>query len=196
MRFDLGLTGSIGMGKSTTARLFSDRGCAVWDADAAVHRLYEPGAKGSSAIAALCPEAVGLAGVDRIILKTAIAQEPSLLKQIEAAIHPLVADDRAGFKAKATGICVFDIPLLFEKGSEAEFDAVACVSVPADIQRQRVLDRPGMTEDTFDMILSKQMPNAEKVRRSDYVIDTSTPGAAARDVDRIVQDIQGRMKDA
>jgi len=185
------------MGKSTTAALFADRGCAVWDADAAVHELYQPNGAGAAAISQICPAAVTAQGVDRQVLKEAIATDGSLLAKIEAAIHPLVADHRAAFREAADAeICVFDIPLLYEKGSETEFDAVACVSVPADIQRQRVLARPNMTEQAFEMIASKQLLNVEKVARSDYVIDTSTPMTAATDVDRIIADINDRLNHA
>lgn len=197
MSFDLGLTGSIGMGKSTTAALFADRRCAVWDADAAVHELYKPKAKGAEAIFALRPDAVTSDGVDRQRLKAAIAENPALLTQIEAAIHPLVAEHRAYFRATATAdIRVFDIPLLFEKGSEAEFDAVACVSAPAHLQRERVLARPNMTDQNLEMILAKQMPNVEKAARSDYVIDTTSYATAEADVDRIIADIKDRLTHA
>ena len=196
MTFDLGLTGSIGMA-CTTAALFADRGCAVWDADAAVHSLYQPGGAGADAIRGLCSNAVTHVGVDRQILKLAIADDPTLLKRVEAVIHPLVATHRENFRKTATSeVRVFDIPLLFEKGSEGEFDAVACVNVPQDVQWARVLARENMTEATLDMILSKQMPNADKVARADYVIDTSTLETASADVDRIMADIAERSNHA
>lgn len=194
MRFDLGLTGSIGMGKSTTAQLFADRGCAIWDADAAVHALYRPRAAGTQAIKTICPDAVTNTGVDRSTLKTAIAQDRSLLHKVEQVIHPLVLRHRNGFRADhPNGICVYDIPLLYEGGSQTEFDAVACVHVPPDQQRERVLARGTMDLDTFEMILGKQMPNEQKTALADFVIDTTSHASATRDVDRILQDIHTRM---
>jgi dephospho-CoA kinase len=172
----LGLTGSIGMGKSTTAAMFAEAGVPVWDADAAVHRLYGPGGAGSDALAALVPEAVGEAGTDRSRLRAAILAEPGLLAQVEAAIHPLVAADRAAFldRARAEGqaLVLCDIPLLYETGAERWLDRVAVVTAPAEIQRERVLSRPGMTEEAFAAILAKQVPDEEKRARADFVIDT------------------------
>lgn len=190
----LALTGSIGMGKSTTAQMFADRGVAVWDADAAVHRLYGPGGAGSQAIAALRPNAVSAEGVDRTRLRAAILEDPPLLKRIEAAIHPLVAADREAFlaqeAAQGTAVALCDIPLLFETGSEGQFDHVVVVSAAPEIQRERVLARPGMTEAAFAAILAKQVPDAEKRRRADFVIDTGAGLDAARaEVDRILSEI-------
>ncbi len=163
MTFRLGLTGSIGMGKSTTAGLLAAEGLPVWDADAAVHRLYEKGGAAVAPIASLCPEAIVDGAVNRPALKAALAQKPSLLAQLETIVHPLVAADRAAFLAQVTAdIVVFDIPLLFEKGTEAEMDATLLVTAPPDLQRARVLARPGMTEAQFALILSRQMPDAEK----------------------------------
>ena len=181
----LGLTGSIGMGKSTTTKLFADQGIPVWDADAAVHRLYGPGAEGSRAIAALAPGTVSDEGVDRARLRAAIAADPALLPRVEAAIHPLVAEDRQRFledaerRGAAAALC--DIPLLFETGGDAGFDAVIVVSAPADVQRKRVLARPGMDKQTFQKILARQTTDAEKRARADHVIDTSGGIDAARD---------------
>ncbi len=173
----IGLTGSIGMGKSTTAKLFAEAGAFVWDADAAVHRLYAPGGAGVSAIARLAPGAAGPDGVDRAALRAAILADPPLLKRVEAAIHPLVAEDRAAARARAEGegyaVAVFDIPLLFETDGARAFDLVAVASAPAHHQRARVLDRPGMTLEAFEAILAKQVPDEEKCRRADVVIDTS-----------------------
>lgn len=180
----IALTGSIGMGKSTTARLFADEGVALWDADAAVHRLYGPGAAGTQAIHGLCPHAVGGDGVDRARLRAAILADPALLGRIEAAIHPLVAADRQAFLIAAerdgqpAALC--DIPLLFETGGDTAFDHVVVVSAPAEVQRERVLSRPGMTAEAFERILAKQMPDAEKRARADTVIDTSRGIEAAR----------------
>lgn len=172
----IGLTGSIGMGKSTTAGLFAEEGAFVWDADKAVHRLYGPGAAGSRAIAALAPEAVGPEGVDRIALRNAIFADSTLLKKIEAAIHPLVGEDRAAALAQAKtegyAVAICDIPLLFETGGDKGFDYVVTATAPAAVQRARVLERPGMDEAAFEGILAKQTPDAEKRRRSDYLVDT------------------------
>jgi dephospho-CoA kinase len=180
----VGLTGSIGMGKSTTARMFAEAGAAVWDADAAVHRLYGPSEAGARAVAALAPQAVGPNGVDRPALRAAIAADPSLLTRIEAAVHPLVAADRAAFLDRArregAAVAVCDIPLLFETGAQDGFDAVVVVSAPAEIQRARVLARPGIEAATLDGILARQTPDAEKRARADIVIDTGAGLEPAR----------------
>jgi dephospho-CoA kinase len=180
----VGLTGSIGMGKSTTAAMFADLGVAVWGADAAVHRLYGPGGAGAEAIRALAPEAVGPEGVDRTRLRAAILANPALLKKIEAVIHPLVASDRDAFladaRASGASIAVCDIPLLFETGADAWLDKVVVVSAPADIQRERVLGRPGMTAEALDAILAKQTPDTEKRARADYIVDTGQSKDHAR----------------
>ncbi|MEM9098553.1 MAG: dephospho-CoA kinase [Pseudomonadota bacterium] len=173
----VGLTGSIGMGKSTTAEMFRDAGVPVWDADAAVHRLYAAKGAGAGAIALLCPSAVTDRGVDRAALRSAILADPGLLKKIEAPIHPLVAKDREDFlssaKARDAKIAICDIPLLFETGADAWLDKIVVVSAPPDVQRARVLDREGMTEAAFEAILAKQTPDAEKRAKADFVIDTS-----------------------
>lgn len=189
--FRLGLTGSIGMGKSSTAALFAEAGVPVWDADAAVHRLYAPGGAALPAVAALCPPAVGPEGVDRTALKRWLAETPGGLARLEAAVHPLVAADRAGFIARAAKdgaqLVVLDIPLLFETGAEADVDATLVVTAPPEVQRARVLARPGMTEDQFARLLARQMPDAEKRARADHVIETLTPDgarAAVRDLIR------------
>ena len=164
MSFLLGLTGSIGMGKSTTAGMFAEAGVPVWDADATVHKLYAPGGDGAYAIAKLVPEAVDDTGVRRDVLRAAIAKDAGLLPKIEAAIHPMVTDDREAFIARHyEPILVFEVPLLFETKAENWFDAVAIVSTSAETQRARVLERPGMTEETFALILSKQLPDAVNV---------------------------------
>ncbi|MFN0023238.1 MAG: dephospho-CoA kinase [Parvularculaceae bacterium] len=172
----VGLTGSIGMGKSTVAAMFADEGASVWDADAAVRRLYAPGKAGHAAIAARFPSAASGEGVDRERLSALVLGDPVALTDLEALIHPLVGEDRAAFLDNAARagaeIVVLDIPLLFEKGSEKFFDAVVVVSAPASVQKDRVLARPGMTEKKFRSILMKQTPDAEKRRRANYVIDT------------------------
>ena len=171
--FRLGLTGSIGMGKSTTAALFSEAGIPVWDADAAVHRLYAKGGAAVAPMAALHPAAVTDGAVDRVALKGWIAKDLSALQQIEAVVHPLVAADRTAFLASAKGdIVVLDIPLLFEKGTEQDMDATLLVTAPAVVQRARVLARPGMTEAQFSAILARQMPDPEKRARATHIIET------------------------
>ena len=190
MSVRLGLTGSIGMGKSTAAGLFRAEGCPVWDADACVHRLYGPGGAGAEEIRRIAPRAVTEAGVDRAKLRGLIADDSGLLKRVEAAIHPLVAADRAAFIASNDAPClVFEIPLLFETNAQDTLSAVAVVSTRPDLQRERVLARPGMAEETFQMILSKQIPDAEKRARADYVIDSTTLETATADVRRILADL-------
>lgn len=188
----VGLTGSIGMGKSTVAAMFENEGAAVWDADAAVRRLYAPGAEGARAVATRFPDAVTGAGVDREKLSGLVLNDAAALADLEAIIHPLVAADRADFIDEAAragaDIVVLDIPLLFEKGSEKFFDAVIAVSAPADVQRARVLARPGMTEKKFRAISMKQTPDAEKRRRADYVIDTGAPLPGTREQVRRVME--------
>jgi len=197
MTFHLGLTGSIGMGKSTTARIFAGEGCDVYDADAAVHRLYSSGGRAVEPMGAVFPDAIVDGAVSREKLKEAIAADPAALKRIEAIVHPLLGADRADFLARATSdILVFDIPLLFETGGDARMDAVACVTIPPDTQRQRVLERGTMTEAQFETILAKQMPNAEKVARSDFVIVTDTLDHARAQVRDVIAEIRKRMQDA
>ena len=197
MTFRLGLTGSIGMGKSTTAKLFADNGCAVWDADAAVHRLYAKGGAAVDPMQEAFPEAIENGAVSRARLKDILGRDPQALKKIEAIVHPLVAQDRQCFLDQtAADIAVLDIPLLFETGGEAKVDAVACVTVAPDIQRQRVLDRGTMTEAQFQAILAKQMPDAEKRRRSDFVIVTDTLEHARQQVQDVVQQIRDKLRNA
>ncbi|MFP7672388.1 dephospho-CoA kinase [Marivita sp. S0852] len=197
MTFKLGLTGSIGMGKSTTAQMFADAGCAVWDADNAVHRLYERGGAAVPLIEAAFPSAVSNAQVDRTALKRIIMTTPVALKKIEEIVHPLVQKDRAEFAKTATAeILVFDIPLLFETGAEKEMDAVVCVTVSPELQEERVLERGTMTQDQFLAIRDKQMPNDEKVQRSDFVITTETLEDTRRQVHTVLNQIKKDMSDA
>lgn len=197
MSFRLGLTGSIGMGKSTTAQLFGEEGCAVWDADAAVHKLYAEGGAAVAPIGALWPEAIVEGAVSRAVLKEIIARDATALPRIEQIVHPLVAQDRAEFGAgNGAEITVFDIPLLFETGGEATMDAVACVFVAPEVQRERVLARGTMTEAQFAQILAKQMPIAEKRRRADYEIETDTLDHARAQVQDVMRDIRQRLGDA
>jgi dephospho-CoA kinase len=172
--FRLGLTGSIGMGKSTTAAFFAAEGIPVWDADSAVHRLYAPGGAAVAPLGTAFPMAVHEGAISREALKRAIAADPTALRRIEAIVHPLVAADRAAFLSRAEAdLVVLDIPLLFETGAEAQMDATLVVTAPAaSLQRARVLARPGMTEALFETILAKQMPDGEKRKRATHVIET------------------------
>ena len=171
--FILGLTGSIGMGKSAVAQMLADEGVPIFDADAEVHRLQGPGGVLLPMIEAQFPGTTGPQGVDRAKLGAAVFGNPEALARLEAIIHPMVGAARMQFlRANAEApLVVFDIPLLFEKGS-ATVDAVAVVSAPAQAQRERVLARPGMSEEKFAKILALQMPDQEKRARADYVIDT------------------------
>lgn len=181
MSFVLGLTGSIGMGKSTTARMFADEGIPVWDADATVHRLYQPGEPAALAVKRLFPQAINAdGGVNRTILRTLIQADKTVLDRLNAAVHPLVAADRAAFiTAHMTAeIILLDVPLLYEIGLHTACDAVAVVSAPAEAQRQRVLDRGAMTEAEFQILLARQLPDAEKRQRADYIIPTTSLEAA------------------
>ena len=197
MTFRLGLTGSIGMGKSTTARLFAEAGCAVWDADAAVHRLYARGGAGVAPVAAAFPGAVVDGAVDRGRLREIIAGDPAALERIEAIIHPLVARDRARFvAAQDADVTVLDIPLLYETGGEGSLDAVAVVSVAPEVQRARVLSRDTMTETDFERILARQVPDAEKRARADFVIETDTMDHARAQVREILAQIREGRSDA
>lgn len=195
--FLLGLTGSIGMGKSTTAALFAEAGCDVWDADAAVHRLYAPGGAAVAPMGAAFPTAIEGGAVSRVALKEIIAADPAALKQIEQIVHPLVGEDRAAFIAQSTAdIVVLDIPLLFETGGDARMDATACVFIDDETQRARVLERGTMTEAQFESIRAKQMPAAEKCARATYVIQTDTIEHARAQVQKVVQQIRERTNDA
>ena len=193
MSWLLGLTGSIGMGKSTTAQIFRDEGIAVWDADAAVHRLYERGGAAVAPVGAAFPEAVLDGAISREALKKIIAADPSALGRLEKIVHPLVAQDRAAFiAANPAPIVVVDIPLLYETGAEAWLDSVLVVSVSPEAQRARVLARPGMTEAQFQAILSRQMPDEEKRRRADHVIETTTLDDARAKVRALIDELKAK----
>ena len=193
--FRLGLTGSIGMGKSTTAAMFAAEGIPVWDADAAVHRLYAKGGAAVAPIAALCPQALSQGAIDRSALKTWIAHDPKALALIEAVVHPLVVADRAQFLADINAdIALCDIPLLFEKGTDAEMDATLLVTAPPEVQRARVLSRPGMTQAQFDLILQRQMPDAQKRARATHIVETLDVASTRAYVMALITHI--RSKDA
>ena len=196
MSFVLGLTGSIGMGKSTTARMFADEGLPVWDADATVHRLYQPGQPAALAIGRLFPTAIDPDGsVNRASLRARIQADATVLDRVNAAVHPLVAEDRAQFLAahSAAKVVLLDVPLLFEIGLDSACNAVVVVSVPADVQRARVLARGEMTEAEFQTILSRQMPDADKRARADYIISTTSLEAARQTVKDVLADIRRTM---
>jgi len=173
----LGLTGSIGMGKSTTSAMFEAEGVPVYDSDAAVHALYAPGGAAVAPVEAAFPGVVVDGAIDRTRLSARVVGQPEALKALEAIVHPLVGADRIGFFEKATAeakdIVVLDVPLLFETGGDKRVDKVVVVSAPAEVQRARVLARPEMDEAKFEAILARQLPDAEKRARADFVIDTS-----------------------
>lgn len=195
MSFRLGLTGSIGMGKSTTAKMFADEGVPVWDADATVHRLYAPGAAAARKLAQLFPGAMAPDGsVDRARLREMIRADRTVLDRVNAAVHPLVSEDRAEFLAAnaAVPVVLLDIPLLFETGLQHLCGAVAVVSAPAETQRERVMQR-GMSEADFKMIIDRQMPDAEKRAMADYIIPTTSLEAARAAVKDVLADIRRRI---
>jgi dephospho-CoA kinase len=193
MTFRLGLTGSIGMGKSTTAAMFAAANLPVWDADAAVHRLYAIGGAAVELMAALCPAATRDGYVSRETLKAAIAADPNLLPRIEAVVHPLVAADRAAFLAATNAdIAVLDIPLLFEKSSQTEFHATLLVTAPAALQRARVLARPGMTEIQFAAILARQMPDSQKRALATHIVETLDLASTQSYVTALIAHIRGQ----
>lgn len=195
MTFVLGLTGSIGMGKSTTAALFEKRGVPLHDADAAVHRLHRD--RAAAPIAAAFPGTVVDGVVDRARLGAAVLGRPDALRRLEAIIHPLVREEEEAFLARcrtqAAGLAVIDVPLLLETGGEGRCDAVLVVTAPAAVQRERVLARPGMNAEKLEAILSRQMPDAEKRRRAHFLVDTSRGLVAAeRQVGSILAALAGR----
>ncbi|UWR68481.1 dephospho-CoA kinase [Phaeobacter inhibens] len=197
MSYALGLTGSIGMGKSATAQIFAEEGCAVWDADAAVHRLYDVGGAAVAPIEEAWPTAIIEGRVDRGRLREIIADDSRALPRIETIVHPLVAADREAFRTSSPhDVLVFDIPLLFETGGDTGMDAVACVWIDAETQRQRVLARGTMTVEQFEQILQKQMPIEEKKARADYLIETDTPDHAQAQVRTILAQIRRLIADA
>ena len=193
--FILGLTGSLGMGKSTAARFFAEAGVPVHDADSVVHRLYE--GEAAAAIEAAFPGTTAGGKVDRNKLAARVLGDAAALQRLEAIVHPLVqeAERRLLAEAAANGekIAVLDIPLLFETGGDRRVDAVVVVSAPPDVQRTRVLERSGMTVEKLESILSKQMPDAEKRRRADFVVDSSQGFESARAQVRAILDAVAKM---
>ena len=178
----VGLTGSIGMGKSTVAAMLRDLGVPVFDADAVVHRLQGPGGRLVASIEAAFPGTTRAGAVDRQLLGVQVLADDAAMKRLEALIHPAVGEERKAFLAthRDSPLVVFDIPLLFETGGDAHVDAILVVSAPAEVQRARVLARPGMSLEKFDSIRARQMPDAEKCASADFTIDTGTTLDATR----------------
>jgi dephospho-CoA kinase len=194
-----GLTGSIAMGKSETARMFAAQGIPVFDSDAAVHALYEKGGGAVAAIGSIAPAAIVQGSVDRRKLAELIQAQPALLPRIESAVHPLVQKMQAQFLADAAAagadIALLDVPLLFEMGREKDVDVVIVVSAGERLQRERALSRPGMTVEKLDFIVSRQLPDEQKRAQADYVIDTSSSLAdTAREVERVIADMRAKAR--
>ena len=190
----LGLTGSIGMGKSTTAQMFADEGAVVWNADQAVHDLYAAGGAAVGPIGEAFPGVVIDGAVDRARLAEALGRDETAFRRLETIVHPLVAagraEDLAAARRRGVKLAVLDIPLLFETGGDRAVDAVVVVTADPEIQAARVLARPGMTRERFEAILARQTPDAEKRRRADFLIDTGRGLEAARaEVGRIVHTV-------
>lgn len=197
MTYCLGLTGSIGMGKSTTAQMFRDAGLPVWDADATVHQLYAKGGAAVAPIRAALPDAVIDDAVSRSVLKDMITADLGVLAIVEGIVHPLVAQDRQAFLARTTSdIAIFDIPLLFETRADTWLDATVVVSVPPEVQAERVLSRPDMTRAQFDAILSRQLPDDEKRARATHVIETLTLDGTRAAVDALIASIRKELTNA
>jgi len=193
----IGLTGSIGMGKSTVAKRFVANGIAVCDADAEVHKLYAAGGAAVAPIEAAFPGITSADGVDRPKLAAALLADPSGFKRLEAIVHPLVFNAERDFlraeAARGADMAVLEIPLLFEGKGYMQVDVIVVVSAAAHLQRERVLQRPGMTPEKFEQILSRQVPDAEKRKRADFVVDTGvTIAETEADVDRVVAQLRGR----
>jgi dephospho-CoA kinase len=186
--FIIGLTGSIAMGKSETARLFAAEGVPVHDSDAVIHKLYGKGGAAVAKIAEAFPGAVRDGAVDRAALSAEVAGDPKGLKKLEALVHPLVAAEREAFLAGAKGeaIVVLDIPLLFETGADAQMDALVVASAPAEVQRARALSRPGMSVEKFESLLARQLPDVEKRAKAHFVVVTDQGMDHARDQVRMI----------
>lgn len=193
----LGLTGSIGMGKSTTAKMFAEAGVPVHGSDEAVHRLYAGAA--APLVEAVFPGTTTDGTVDRAKLSSAVLGNPSAIKRLEQIVHPLVRADADAFvednRSRGSPLVVLDIPLLFETGGRSRVDKVVVVTAPADIQRERVLARPGMTAEKFAAILANQVPDEEKRRQADFIVDTGKGMAAARrEVHRIIDAVTSKAE--
>ena len=196
MSFLLGLTGSIGMGKSTTAGFFKDAGCNVWDADAAVHRLYAKQGAAVAPLSNLFPKALNEGAISRQVLTQELQKNPDLIGQLEAIVHPLVAQERQNFIDSAqSDILVFDIPLLFETGADAHMNAVICVTIDEEEQKKRVLDRATMSEKMFEQIKQRQWSNSRKCEKADFVILTDTLDHVHAQVDNLLKKLRA-VKDA
>ncbi len=194
MTYHLGLTGSIGTGKSTTAQMFADLGCAIWDADAAVHRIYDVGGRAVAPLQAVFPHVIVDGAVSRTELRDHLSNNQSDFRVLNDIVHPLVAADRSAFRDTCTAdIAIYDIPLLFENGTETEMDAVCVTTVDANTQRDRVLARGTMTEAQFEQIKARQMPDADKRARADYIVETDTLDHARQQVEAIVTKIRGEL---
>lgn len=196
----IGLTGSIGMGKSTTAAMFREAGVPVYDADAAVHDLYDEGGAAVGPVGEAFPGVVIEGRVDRERLRQRVLGQPDELKRLNAIVHPLVGQDRVGFfkAAEASGAdwVVLDVPLLFETGGHANVDAIVVVSAPPEMQRERVLARPGMSPDRLDAILAQQLADAEKRARAHYVVETGQGlEHARRQVMAILAELRGNRQE-
>ena len=190
----LGLTGSIGMGKSTTAQMFRDEGVPVWDADAAVHELYAKGGAAVPAFEETLPEAVVDGAVSRDALKAMIAEDLGVMGKIEEIVHPLVAEHRAAFLAETDApLVVLDIPLLFETSAQDWLSSTLVVSAPPDVQKARVMQRPGMTEEQFERILDLQITDAEKRERADHVIETLSLDQTRAAVRHLIAELTGQQ---
>lgn len=195
--FVIGLTGSIGMGKSTTSEMFREAGVPVWDADSTVHRLYSKDGTAVGPVGDLFPQAIVDGEVRRDILVDIISRDKGALRRIEAIVHPLVAVDRNDFLRAATvPVVLLDIPLLFETGADKTVDATVVVSTSPEKQRRRVMKRNGMTLERFKSILAEQIPDPEKRQRADFVIDTSSLDAARRGVRDVLRQVANRTKNA
>lgn len=195
--FVLGLTGSIGMGKSTTAKMFAEEGVPVWDADATVRALYAADGAASTLIAKHYPDAMDASTVSRDKLRDLIAADPKVLDHLQTLVHPLVAADRTKFlRDTAAPIVVLDVPLLFETGGEQHCDAVVVVSAPPDVQKRRVLERGEMLGRDFELILSRQMPDLEKRAKARWIIETLTLDGARLTVKEILDEIRLEIIDA
>ena len=197
MSFVLGLTGSIGMGKTTTAKMFADQDVPVWDADAVVRRLYSKDGAAALRISELYPNVMDGGAVSRPKLRDLIASDPSVLDTVQSLVHPLVAEDRMTFLRETVApIVLLDIPLLYEIGADETCDGVAVVSAPPDVQKDRVLARGEMSEAQFEMILSRQLPDAEKRTRARWVIETRTLDGARASVADILAEIKQELAHA